>query len=212
MNFFDYIDCFTYIYYIFAFIALSILIYRTYYKYQYDKIHGLGNKKFLYIMCCWIEEILILFLIIPGALLMSIATGENIDLSYPTLNNNHKDLLIASLTVFSITTAISLICIGFEKNLFSKLVRNDDSLINYNQRLLNSMLYKIKLFSSGYKHLWLSTILIAYTLWLLLCLSDNTLNNGKMHYFIWCKLIIVNGVSFIKTLIEFSFLSRDFDD
>lgn len=82
--------------------------------------------------------------------------------------------------------------------------------MNHNQQLVKNMLFKIKLFSSGYKHLWISTILIAYTLWILLCLSDNTLTNGQIHYFIWWKLIIVNGVSFMKTLIEFSFLSSKF--
>ena len=149
--------------------------------------------------------------IIPGALLISIELWLNSDISYPILNNNHKDLLIASLTVVSITTAISLICINFEKNILSKLMTEPNLPMGYNQQLAKSMGFKIKFLSSGYKHLWFSTMLVAYTLWILLCLSDNTLTNSQIHYFIWWKLIIVNGVSFMKTLIAFSFLSREFE-
>lgn len=83
--------------------------------------------------------------------------------------------------------------------------------MGYNQQIAKSMGFKIKFLSSGYKHLWFSTMLVAYTLWILLCLSDNTLTNSQIHYFIWWKLIIVNGVSFMKTLIAFSFLSREFE-
>lgn len=207
MKVIDCIDYVSYIYYIFISILFSIFIYNAYYKFQYEKISNFGNKKFLYIISCWLEEILILAFIIPGALLISIGLWLNINVTYQILNNNHKDLLIASLTVFSITTAISLICINFEKNVFSKFIFESDLPMSHNQQLVKNMLFKIKLFSSGYKHLWISTILIAYTLWILLCLSDNTLTNGQIHYFIWWKLIIVNGVSFMKTLIEFSFLS-----
>lgn len=211
MELIDYIDYFSYIYYFFILIIFFILIYNAYYKYQYEIISSFGKKKFLYLISCWLEEILIFAFIIPGALLISIELWLNSDISYPILNNNHKDLLIASLTVVSITTAISLICINFEKNILSKLMTEPNLPMGYNQQLAKSMGFKIKFLSSGYKHLWFSTMLVAYTLWILLCLSDNTLTNSQIHYFIWWKLIIVNGVSFMKTLIAFSFLSREFE-
>ena len=58
---------------------------------------------------------------IPTSIGIAVVTGVGGSVDYLALTNNYRDLLIALLTVISITTAIVLICISFEKNIKNKI-------------------------------------------------------------------------------------------
>lgn len=210
MDIFGDIEYAVYVYMFLLFIVNIVLLYKVikwYYVHQYNNLSALENKQ-LYMFFCWLEEVYILFYIIPSSVQIWIGTQILGDIGYPILSNNYRDLLIALLTVLSITTAISLICINFEKNIENKLNFNQPLSTAYTNEYIRDILFTIKTFSSGYKHLWISSFLIVYTIWLLFELTDNSLYYPEIHYSLLWQLYLVSGLSFIKTLIEFSFLSR----
>ena len=201
-----------YLYLLFLFIVCCVLIYKVvswYYSYQYRQILLLKKNRYLYLFFCWLEELSIISYVIPTSIGIAVVTGVGGSVDYLALTNNYRDLLIALLTVISITTAIVLICISFEKNIKNKIYCNQELPLDSDKAIIRSMVHKIKIFSSGYKHLWLSIFLIVYTLWLLFALTSDSLEYPEFHYSLLWKLYFVSGISFVKTLIEFSILSRE---
>lgn len=212
MEFLEYIENAIYFYLFFLFIVCSVLVYRIakwYYSYQYSQILLLKKYKYLHLFFCWLEEFMIICYVIPTSFGIAIVSDLGGSINYSVLTINYRDLLIALLTVISITTAIALICISFEKNIKNKIYCIQELPLDLDKDRIRNIVFKIKVFSSGYKHLWLSTFLIAYTLWLLFALTDNTLYCSAVHYSLLWKMYFVSGISFVKTLIEFSVLSRE---
>lgn len=115
------------------------------------------------------------------------------------------DTLILSLVLIWIFYVFSF-NLQLSKN---KIYCNQELPLDSDKAIIRSMVHKIKIFSSGYKHLWLSIFLIVYTLWLLFALTSDSLEYPEFHYSLLWKLYFVSGISFVKTLIEFSILSRE---
>ena len=192
-------------------IVLVRLIYIIYYKKSIRNLRCLGKYGKRHVFLCYFEEIsFLLFILLPCVCLYFSADSAEIS-QYPVLTDNHRDLLVASLTVFSITIAAALACINFEKNMEYKFIEKNNQHEEYTKKVI-SILYRIKLFSSGYKHLWISVAMISYTAWLLLQLANNGLHNPVLHYWAWSKLLVIYGVSFFKVLLEFSRWSCEISD
>ena len=151
-------------------IVLVRLIYIIYYKKSIRNLRCLGKYGKRYVFLCYFEELsFLLFILLPCFCLYFSADSSEIS-QYPVLTDNHRDLLVVSLTVFSITIAAALACINFEKNMEYKFIEKNNQHEEYTKKVI-SILYRIKLFSSGYKHLWISVAMISYTVWLLLQLD-----------------------------------------
>lgn len=211
MEFWSWIDCLVNAYKFVSLIVFVWLIYNIYYKKSIRNLRCLGKYGKRHVFLCYSEEILFLLVILlPCAGLYFLSDSAGIS-QYPVLTDNHRDLLVVSLTVFSITIAAALACINFEKNMEYKFIEKNNQHKEYTKKVI-SILYRIKLFSSGYKHLWISVAMISYTVWLLLQLANNGLHNPVLHYWAWSKLFVIYGVSFFKVLLEFSILSREISD
>ena len=192
-------------------IVLVRLTYIIYYKKSIRNLMQLEKYGKHYVPLCYFEEIFfLLYILLPCVCLYLFPDSSEIS-PYPILTDNHKDLLVVSLTVFSITIAAALACINFEKNMEYKFIEKNNQHEEYTKKVI-SILYRIKLFSSGYRHLWISVAMISYTVWLLLQLANNGLHNPVLHYWAWSKLFVIYGVSFFKVLLEFSILSREISD
>lgn len=211
MEFWSWIDCLVNAYKFVALIVFVWLIYNIYYKKSIRNLMYLEKYGKHYVPLCYFEEIFFLLVILlPCAGLYFLSDSAGIS-QYPVLTDNHRDLLVVSLTVFSITIAAALACINFEKNMEYKFIEKNNQHKEYTKKVI-SILYRIKLFSSGYKHLWISVAMISYTVWLLLQLANNGLHNPVLHYWAWSKLFVIYGLSFFKVLLEFSILSREISD
>lgn len=211
MEFWSWIDCLVNAYKFVSLIVFVWLIYNIYYKKSIRNLMYLEKYGKHYVPLCYSEEILFLLVILlPCAGLYFLSDSAGIS-QYPVLTDNHRDLLVVSLTVFSITIAAALACINFEKNMEYKFIEKNNQHKEYTKKAI-SILYRIKLFSSGYKHLWISVTMISYTVWLLLQLANNGLHNPVLHYWAWSKLFVIYGLSFFKVLLEFSILSREISD
>lgn len=211
MEFWSWIDCLVNAYEFVALIVFVWLIYNIYYKKSIRNLMYLEKYGKHYVPLCYFEEIFfLLYILLPCAGLYFLSDSAGIS-QYPVLTDNHRDLLVVSLTVFSITIAAALACINFEKNMEYKFIEKNNQHKEYTKKVI-SILYRIKLFSSGYKHLWISVAMISYTVWLLLQLANNGLHNPVLHYWAWSKLFVIYGLSFFKVLLEFSILSREISD
>ena len=209
MNILQMMDQFLFVFYWIAMLFISVVIYTLYYKRKFKEFDICKKLKWLNILLCYIEELMFMYFVIPSTVFIHLLINTGYEITFTALSNNHKDLLIASLTVYSITIATALICINFERKIVSTLARNQTSLNQYEQDRIIVIINKIKLFSSGYKHLWISGVLIGYTLWLLLQLANNDLLYPEIHYSIWCKCTVIYGISIFKTILEYSVLSHE---